>query len=63
MKTKSTSGVTVPSQFRLSAETLAQLDSLVAEFSADRGTAETRTNVIRQLIYGEWKKRAKKSGK
>ena len=47
------------SQFRFSAETLAQLDHLVAS----AGAMQTRSSVLRRLIDREWSIREKNSRK
>lgn len=56
-------GNTPATNFRLEADILAKLDSLVKSFLAETGAAETRTSVVRQLIHREWVKRSKKSAK
>lgn len=46
-KKKPTAGTTVPTQFRLGAETLAALDRIAARISEETGIPATRTDAVR----------------
>lgn len=57
-------GNTRQSQFRLGADSLAELDALVAAFAVETGDRETRTSVLRKIIRREHNRRTKsKEGK
>ncbi len=56
-----TPGETVPTQYRLEPETLADLDIVAAELPSLTGMAATRTNAIRHLARQGAKKILKKS--
>lgn len=50
---KKTTGATTPSQFRLSPETLAELDLIAADRTEETGIAHSRTDAVRYAAKRE----------
>jgi hypothetical protein len=57
-----TQKATTPSQFRLSGDTLAELDAIAAQLSADNGTEANRTDAVRYASRQAFLRLRKKDG-